>query len=585
MLKKITLVNLFLTLFLSFFYAVNIWAGPSPAISITGAIRQPLNLNLEALQRLETVTVRLNEVTQDRQYHGAFYFRGVPLKTLLELAAVQKEETGFSKQVDLAILVRNKDGKQAVLSWGEVFYSNPAEVVLAFSATPIIPHHDCNRCHGPQVYKKWQDVLSRTVGQPKLVIVNDFYTDRCLEDVTNIEVVDLHLKMANKKMEKLFSPSFTITGDVKQPITISDLAPYQRIEALAKSVGDGAGYHGLDSYGGVLLSEILKKAGVKPDVNQGIIVSAPDGYRTLLSSGEVFLSSRGKGIMVADQIANEPLTKDGKFKLLLADDLAADRWVKAVNNIEVTTFKQKPRLYIIGVGCADTNLVTLEAISYMGKADCFVCPEDIQKRFAKYFGNKPVLFDPLRNTEFMFQKEHPGLSPQKSKKLLEAQRAKDIQSINDALNAGKNVALLEYGDPTIYGGWIFWLDEFKDKTQVIAGISAFNAANAMFGKHIGCKGSIVITVPQGLQANEAMLKAVADNGDTVVIFIGMRELKGLRPLLQKYYANKTPIHLVYRAGYSDSAYIIKTSLKEVVEVAEKEKEQHLVLIYIGPCLD
>jgi len=585
MLKKITLVNLFLTLFLSFFYAVNIWAGPSPAISITGAIRQPLNLNLEALQRLETVTVRLNEVTQDRQYHGAFYFRGVPLKTLLELAAVQKEETGFSKQVDLAILVRNKDGKQAVLSWGEVFYSNPAEVVLAFSATPIIPHHDCNRCHGPQVYKKWQDVLSRTVGQPKLVIVNDFYTDRCLEDVTNIEVVDLHLKMANKKMEKLFSPSFTITGDVKQPITISDLAPYQRIEALAKSVGDGAGYHGLDSYGGVLLSEILKKAGVKPDVNQGIIVSAPDGYRTLLSSGEVFLSSRGKGIMVADQIANEPLTKDGKFKLLLADDLAADRWVKAVNNIEVTTFKQKPRLYIIGVGCADTNLVTLEAISYMGKADCFVCPEDIQKRFAKYFGNKPVLFDPLRNTEFMFQKEHPGLSPQKSKKLLEAQRAKDIQSIKDALNAGKNVALLEYGDPTIYGGWIFWLDEFKDKTQVIAGISAFNAANAMFGKHIGCKGSIVITVPQGLQANEAMLKAVADNGDTVVIFIGMRELKGLRPLLQKYYANKTPIHLVYRAGYSDSAYIIKTSLKEVVEVAEKEKEQHLVLIYIGPCLD
>jgi precorrin-4 methylase len=132
---------------------------------------------------------------------------------------------------------------------------------------------------------------------------------------------------------------------------------------------------------------------------------------------------------------------------------------------------------------------------------------------------------------------------------------------------------------------MFWLDEFKDKIQVIPGISAFNAANAMFGKHIGCKGSIVITVPQGLQANEAMLKAVADNGDTLVIFIGMKELKGLRPLLQKYYADRAPVHLVYRAGYSDSAYIIKTSLQEVVEVAEKEKEQHLVLIYIGPCLD
>jgi len=585
MLKKITLVNLFLTLFFSFFYAVSGWAGSSPAISITGAVRQPLNLTLEDLQRFEAITVRLNEVTMDRHYNGAFYFRGIPLKAVLELAAVQKEEAGFSKQVDLAILVRNKDGKQVVLSWGEVFYSNPSEVVLAFSSSPIIPHTDCNKCHGPEVYQQRLDVLSRKVGYPKLVVANDFYTDRCLENVINIEVVDLHLKMEKKKMQKLFSPSFTITGDVKKPLTVSRLASYRRVEAPAKSVGDGTGYHGLESYGGVLLSELLNKAGVTPDVNQGIVVSAPDGYRALLSNGEIFLSSHGKGIIVADQIAHAPVEKDGKFKLLLADDLAADRWVKAVSNIEVLTLKQKPRLYIIGMGCADISLVTLEAITYMGKADIFVCPEDIQKRFAKYMGNKPILFDPLRNTEYMFKKEHPDLPPEEGKRLLEVQRAEDIQRIKDALAAGKSVALLEYGDPTVYGGWMFWLDEFKDKTQVISGISAFNAANAMIGRHLGCQGSIVMTAPQGLKDNEAMLKAVADNGDTLVIFIGLKELKNLKPLFQKYYSNTTPVHLVYRAGYSDSAYIIKTSLKEVVERAEKEKEQHLGLIYIGPCLD
>jgi precorrin-4 methylase len=185
----------------------------------------------------------------------------------------------------------------------------------------------------------------------------------------------------------------------------------------------------------------------------------------------------------------------------------------------------------------------------------------------------------------MFKKEHPTIAPEETTRLLEAQRTEDIQRIRDALTAGKSVALLEYGDPTIYGGWMFWLQEFKDKTEVITGISALNAANAMIGRHVGCKGSIVITVPQGLQVNEAMLKAVADNGDTIVIFIGLKELKNLKPLLQKYYTNTTPVHLVYRAGYSDSEYIIKTSIKEVVEVAEKEKEQHLGLIYIGPCLD
>jgi precorrin-4 methylase len=582
--KKITVRHLVLITFIAFFSIASGWAGSLPTISITGAVRQPLNLTLEDLQALQPVTVRLNEVTMNKQYNGAFYFRGIPLKTLLELASIQKEETGFSKQIDLAILVRNQEGKQIVLSWGEIFYSNPSEVVLAFTATPILPHHECGMCHGPEVYQERLNVLSRRVGYPKLVVADDFYTDRCLEDVTNIEVFDLHLKMDRKKLQNLFSPSFIVTGDIKQFLTISDLTSYRHIEALAKTVGDGSGYHGTELYGGVLLSELLEKAGIKPDVRQGIIISAPDGYRTFLSCGEVFLSSRGKDIMVADQVAHQPVSKDGKFKLILPGDLAADREIKALNKIEVVTFKPKSGLFVIGVGCADTNLITLEAISSMGKADVFVCPEDIKKRFAKYMGDKPVLFDPLQNTEFMFKKSHPDLSPEENKRQLETQRAQSIEMMREALMKGKKVAFLEYGDPTIWGGWMFWLQEFKDAIQIVPGLSAFNAANAMIGKHLGCNGSIVITVPQGLKANEAMLKEVAENGDTLVIFIGLRELKNLKSLFQKYYPNTTPVHLVYRAGYSDSGYIVKTTIAEVAEAAEKEQEQHLGMIYIGPCL-
>ncbi|MFA4916401.1 MAG: hypothetical protein WC560_07000 [Syntrophales bacterium] len=338
--KKFALSYL-LIIFSLFFLAGNGWTAPLPSISITGSVRQPLNLTLEYLQKLETVTVRLNEVTRDLQYNGAFHFRGIPLKTLLEIAKIQKEETGFLKQTDLAILVHNKDGKQTVLSWGEVFYSNPSDVVLAFSGIPVVPHADCKSCHGPDVYQARLNVLSRKVGYPKLVVANDFYTDRSLEDVTNIEVVDLHLKMAVKKTKNLFSPGFTVTGEVKQALNLSDLASYPRTEAQAKMLGDGAGYHGLESYGGVLLSELLKKAGLAPDFNQVVIISAPDGYRSLVSCGEVFLSSKGKTIMVADQAANQPVKKGGKFKLILPDDLSADRVVKAVNKIEVVSLKPK----------------------------------------------------------------------------------------------------------------------------------------------------------------------------------------------------------------------------------------------------
>ena len=93
--KKFALPHVFLIIIFSFFFAVSGWTAPSPAISITGSVRQPLNLTLEDLQKLETVTVRLNEVTRDHQYNGAFYYRGIPLKTLLELALCSKRRNGF----------------------------------------------------------------------------------------------------------------------------------------------------------------------------------------------------------------------------------------------------------------------------------------------------------------------------------------------------------------------------------------------------------------------------------------------------------------------------------------------------------
>jgi precorrin-4 methylase len=555
-----------------------------PSISVTGTVKQPLNLTIEDLRQFESVSVRLNEVTTDRNFHGAFSYRGVPLRTMLELATVQKEETDFFKPVDLVIIIKNKEGKQTVLSWGEIFYRNPSEIIIALTANPIMSHKSCKNCHNPETYEPWLNQLKRQVGFPKLVVANDFYTDRCLEDITNIEVVDLHPKLHVKKLPELFSPKFTITGATKRSKEFSDLASHSHIEIVAKQMGEGKGYHGLKDFTGVSLLEFIKEAGIDPDLNTVFLISAPDGYRSSVSYGELTLNPDGRNIVIADRAAGQPLNENGKFSVIFPNDFSADRWVKAVSKIEAIQLKQKAKLYIIGTGCADTSLISLEAISYMGKSDVFVSTEDIAKRFTKYMGNKPVLFDPLMNAEPFFRKNNPNLPDDEVKKKLEAQRAQSIQMIRDALNNGKNVALLEYGDPTIYGSWIYWLQEFDDQIEIIPGLSAFNVSNAMIKKHYGCNGSIILTVPRGLKDNEAMLKAVAQNGDTLVIFIGLKEMKILMPLFQKYYPETTPVKVVYRAGYSDSERLISTTLKDVMNITEKEKEQHLGIIYIGPCL-
>jgi hypothetical protein len=317
------------------------WSTSPPAVSISGSVRQPLNVTMDDLSRFESVSVRLNEITSDGTYHGAFEYSGVPLRTLLELANIQKKKTDFLKQIDMAIIVHGKSGKQTVLSWGEVFYRNPAEIIIADSAAPIMPIKSCKACHQPEVYERWYSPLKRAIGFPKLVVANDFYTDRSLEDITGIEVVDLHPGTGTKKLSRLFSPAFSITGDVKKKLSIEGLSDYPHVEAAVKELGDGRGYHGLRIFGGVPFKDLLDKAGVEPDMNTVFLVSAPDGYRSLISYGELVLNPSGRKFILADKVSGEPLKKDGKFIMVAPDDLAADRWVKAVERIEVIRFKNK----------------------------------------------------------------------------------------------------------------------------------------------------------------------------------------------------------------------------------------------------
>lgn len=559
------------------------WAASSSGVSISGAVKQPIRLTLDDLAKFQSINVRLNEVDSGKNFQGVFNYQGVPLRTILELASIQKEESHFVKKLDMAIVVRNKVGKQIVLSWGEVFYKNPAETVIAFSAAPIMPYR-------PEKYEKWSNLLKRPIGFPKLVVANDLYNDRCMEEITSIEVIDLNPQLKIQTLDKLQSPSFTISGSVKTPLSVADLSAYPHTEAMTKVVGDGKGYLGLNQIKGVPLVKLLEKAGAQMDINTVCLVSAPDGYRTLLSFGELFLNPAGARVLVADQIDNQALEENGKFKLVIPDELSADRSVNAVENIEVINMKKAPQVYVISVGCADTSLLTMEAISYLNKADAVVCSEDIATRYAFYIGHRPVLFDPFKMLmpKSGKRKEDEKVSHQEREKLKAERNAEAVRIIREALNQGKSVALLEYGDPAIYGGFRGINAAFADhEKRIIPGVSAFNAANALIGKEMACKGSIILSSPWSLKENPAMIKSVAKEGDTLAIFMGLREINDLIPLLKKYYPGVTPVTFAIRAGYSNSERLIKTLLDRATEAVAKEneeKEQWLGMIYVGSCL-
>ena len=557
----------------------------SSTLAITGLVRQPFNLTRQDLNGFDAIRVQLNEIMADGSFQGVFHYSGVPLKSLLELAGVEKEETAFGKKVDLAILVRNKKGDRVALSWGEVFYRNPGEIIVATSASPIMPHKDCKRCHDPEVYKPRLDRFQRKIGFPKLVISSDTYADRSLEDITSIEVLDLRPKMPAKKLKELYSTEFTIVGALEKAIAIKDLGIYPRREITVMHLGEGKGYHGIDKFAGVPFRAILDTAGVAPDLSKAFLVSAPDGYRSLFSYGEIFLNPAGDRMTLADRINGQPIQNGGKFILVPPGDLMSDREVKAVQKIEVISLRRAPKIYVIGMGCGDTNLISLEAISYMAKADVFVCPPDIKNRFAKYMGNKPVLLDIYKFAPPRLRKNNPGLSQEKIEDLMNKERSQAVHIIQEALDKGKSVGILDYGDPTIWSGWSWVQEYFSDsRIDIIAGLSSFNVSNALIKRNVGCNGSIILTTSRGIMENKNMLKTIAQKGETLCIFMGLKDIDILVAEFLKYYGGKTPVHLAYKAGYSGSERLIQTTLDGVQKAAHDHHEKFLGLIYVGPCL-
>lgn len=289
----------------------------------------------------------------------------------------------------------------------------------------------------------------------------------------------------------------------------------------------------------------------------------------------------GDRILIADRIDGKPLGEKSERWLVLPDS-SANRYVRDVVAIEILKPVFQPKLTVIGVGPGDTSMITLEALSALARADAIAAPGDIQRRYARYLSGKEVLFDPFAFAE---QDRNTPLTPAERKQFQDEEWRGNAAKIRAALDAGRNVAFLDWGDPMIYGS-SRWIRKFLDDEEIetVAGLSSFNAANAIINRDISAKDSIVITAPLGLRSNKALLPAVAKGGETLAIFMGLADLPELVTELQRHYAASTPVRMVYAAGISSREHQLSTTLGEALVAVKEEKEPFLGLIYVGPCL-
>jgi hypothetical protein len=98
-----------------------------------------------------------------------------------------------------------------------------------------------------------------------------------------------------------------------------------------------------ETYSGISLAAVLRHTGVTLGheardryLTRYVLVTSSDGYRALLSIGEVDPYLRKSHVLLADKLDGRPLDpSDGPWRLIIPDDVRRRRWVRAVERIEV----------------------------------------------------------------------------------------------------------------------------------------------------------------------------------------------------------------------------------------------------------
>jgi len=319
------------------------------SFTIRGEVQHAGIWSVSDLKSLPVIPVRVREYSKNGQYRGLCAYWAVPLQLVLEMAAIQKSDaSAFKHKSDMAIFLKNPSGEEITLSWGEIFYqSNPTHYLLAFRKTvvrptahPTVKPGSCQMCHNGKTVRKGRvlrQVLSDSLMGVKFLIVYDGKLIRALKNLQLIEVRSVNRSFPHlADRNHVFSNRVIVIKEKRKENLERFLksGEIRRISYKLPEIGSGCGYHGTFTFQGYRLEDIFSRELSTPDF-WGLIISAPDGYRTFVSRNEI-VGSLGQKALLAISKSGRPLeAPEGKFMLILPNDLFFDRWIRAVDRIEI----------------------------------------------------------------------------------------------------------------------------------------------------------------------------------------------------------------------------------------------------------
>jgi precorrin-4/cobalt-precorrin-4 C11-methyltransferase len=162
-----------------------------------------------------------------------------------------------------------------------------------------------------------------------------------------------------------------------------------------------------------------------------------------------------------------------------------------------------------------------------------------------------------------------------------------------AVRAGKTVARIQSGDPSIYGALheqVQFLEAAGIPYTIVPGVSSAFAAAALLGVELTVPDvaqTVIFTRMAGrtsLPPGER-LRDLAAHGATMAIFLSIPLIEQVvAELLAGGYAPRTPAAVIYRATWEEEL-VLRGTLADIVGQAKAAKLQLHALIIVGRVLD
>lgn len=227
------------------------------------------------------------------------------------------------------------------------------------------------------------------------------------------------------------------------------------------------------------------------------------------------------------------------------------------------------KVYFIGAGPGDPELVTLKAVKVLQQAEVII--------YAGSLVNPEVLCHARQTAEIYDSAPLP---------------LEEIMAIMEkAIGEGKTVARVHTGDPSLYGAiqeQMDWLDRRGIPYEVVPGVSSFLAAAASLKREYtipGVSQTVIISRLEGRTGvpEKEALALLARHRASLCIFLSVHLIGEVVEELKKGYPGDTPVAVVEKASWPEER-VLRGRLEDIERLVKEEGIRKTALILVGDFL-